>query len=45
MDDAARTNRRAWEEASSKYVRECAETLAIAPLRWFGGILYRMDTS
>ena len=30
VDDETRTNRRAWDEASSKYVREYAETLAIA---------------
>jgi SAM-dependent methyltransferase len=30
VDDATRRNRRAWDEASSKYVREYAETLAIA---------------
>ena len=30
MDDATRANRRAWDAASSKYVREYAETLAAA---------------
>ena len=30
MDDATRENRRVWESASTKYVREYDETLAIA---------------